>query len=92
MFWAQSLLAGNGTGVTCLREIREPITTLNVITYVTPLMFRNFWLCNRPEKIRIVFTCTAISVSLKKHPLPGHDMINGPIGVHSRDFEKSTQQ
>ena len=38
MFWAQSLLAGNGAGVTCLRESPEPITTLNVTTYVTPLM------------------------------------------------------
>ena len=36
MFWAQSLLAGNGAGVTCLRESRTPITTLNVATYVTP--------------------------------------------------------
>ena len=33
MFWAQSLLAGNGAGVTCLRESRTPITTLNVATY-----------------------------------------------------------
>ena len=45
MFWAQSLLAGNGAGVTCLRESRTPITTLNVATYVTPFMVRNFWLC-----------------------------------------------
>ena len=43
MFWAQSLLAGNGAGVTCLRESRLPITTLNIATYVTPLMARNFW-------------------------------------------------
>ena len=50
MFWAQSLLAGNGAGVTCLRESRTPITTLNVATYVTPFMVRNFWLC-----IRFVF-------------------------------------
>ena len=42
MFWAQSLLAGNGAGVTCLRESRTPITTLNVATYVTPFMIRNF--------------------------------------------------
>ena len=45
MFSAQSLLAGNGASVTCLRESREPITTLNVATYVTPLVVRNFWLC-----------------------------------------------
>ena len=43
MFWAQSLLAGNGAGVTCLRESRTPITTLNVATYVTPFIVRNFW-------------------------------------------------
>ena len=41
----QSLLAGNGADVTCLRESREPITALNVATYVTPFMVRNFWLC-----------------------------------------------
>ena len=49
MFSAQSLLAGNGASVTCLRESRdsrEPITTLNVATYVTPLVVRNFWLAN----------------------------------------------
>ena len=46
MFWAESLLAGNGAGVTCLRESRTPITTLNVATYVTPFMVRNFWLCS----------------------------------------------
>ena len=45
MFSAQSLLVGNGTSVTCLRKSREPITALNVATYVTPLMVRNFWLC-----------------------------------------------
>ena len=45
MFSVQSLLVGNGTSVTCLRESREPITALNVATYVTPLMVRNFWLC-----------------------------------------------
>ena len=44
MFSAQSLLAGNGASVTCLRESREPITTLNLVTYVTPLVVRNFWL------------------------------------------------
>ena len=33
MFSAQSLLAGNGASVTCLRESRKPITTLNVATY-----------------------------------------------------------
>ena len=44
MFSAQSLLAGNGASVTCLRESREPITTLNLATYVTPLVVRNFWL------------------------------------------------
>ena len=38
MFSAQSLLAGNGASVTCLQESREPITTLNVATYVTPLL------------------------------------------------------
>ena len=43
MFWAQSLPAGNGAGVTCLRESRAPITTLNVATYVKPFMVRNFW-------------------------------------------------
>ena len=41
MFSAQSLLVGNGTSVTCLRKSREPITALNVATYVTPLMVRN---------------------------------------------------
>ena len=45
MFSVQSLLVGNGTSVTCLRKSREPITALNVATYVTPLMVRNFWLC-----------------------------------------------
>ena len=45
MFAVQSLLAGNGTSVTCLRKSREPITALNVATYVTPLMVRNFLLC-----------------------------------------------
>ena len=45
MFSAQSLPFGNGTSVTCLRKSREPITALNVATYVTPLMVRNFWLC-----------------------------------------------
>ena len=45
MFWAQSLLADNGAGMTCLRESREAITTLNVVTtYVTPPMVQNFWL------------------------------------------------
>ena len=42
MFSAQSLLAGNGASMTCLRESREPITT--VVSYVTPLVVRNFWL------------------------------------------------
>ena len=46
MFSAQSLLAGNGTSVTCLRESREPITALNVATYVTPLVVRNFGMSN----------------------------------------------
>ena len=50
MFSAQSWLVGNGTSVTCLRKSREPITALNVATYVTPLMVRNFWLW------RILFT------------------------------------
>ena len=45
MFSAHSLLVGNGTSVTYLRKSREPITALNVATYVTPLMVRNFWLC-----------------------------------------------
>lgn len=45
MFSAQSLLVGNGTSVTCLRKSREPITALNVATYVTSLMVRKFWLC-----------------------------------------------
>ena len=44
MFSVQSLLVGNGTSVTCLRKTREPITALNVATFVTPLMVRNFWL------------------------------------------------
>ena len=44
MFSARSLLPGNGASVTCLRESREPITTLNVASYVTPLVVRNFWL------------------------------------------------
>ena len=44
MFSDQSLLAGNGASVTCLRESREPITKSNVATYVTPLVVRNFWL------------------------------------------------
>ena len=47
MFSAQSLLAGNGASVTCLRESRKPITTLNFATYVTPLVVRNFWLCQK---------------------------------------------
>ena len=47
MFWPQSLLAGNSARVTCLRgESREPMPTLNVATYVTPLMVRKFWLCD----------------------------------------------
>ena len=46
MFSAQSLLVGNGTSVTCLRKSREAITALNVATYVTLLMVRNFWLCD----------------------------------------------
>ena len=45
MFSAQSLLASNGASVTCLRESREPITTLNVATYVMPLVVQNSWLC-----------------------------------------------
>ena len=45
MFSVQSLLVGNGTSVTCVLKSREPITALNVATYVTPLMVRNFWLC-----------------------------------------------
>ena len=44
MFSAHGLLVVNGTSVTCLRKSREPITALNVATYVTPLMVRNFWL------------------------------------------------
>ena len=51
MFSAQSLLAGNGASVTCLRESREPITTLNVATYVMPLVVRNFWLCQTGENL-----------------------------------------
>ena len=50
MFSAQSLLVGNGTSVTCLRKSREPITALNLATYVTPLMVRNFWLWNNCRK------------------------------------------
>ena len=38
MLSAQSLIAGNVASVTCLRENREPITTLNVATYTTPLV------------------------------------------------------
>ena len=45
MFSAHSSLVGNGTSVTCLQKSREPITALNVATYVTPLMVQNFWLC-----------------------------------------------
>ena len=33
MFSAQSLLAGNGASVTCLRESSELITTLNVAAH-----------------------------------------------------------
>ena len=43
MFSAQSLLAGNGASVTCLRESREPITTLNVATYVTQQYLSALW-------------------------------------------------
>ena len=52
MFSAQSLLVGNGTSVTCLRKSREPITALNVATYVTPLMVRNFWLCKASKPFK----------------------------------------
>ena len=53
MFSAQSLLAGNGASMTCLRESGEPITTLNVhvATYVTPLVVQNFWLCQTGENL-----------------------------------------
>ena len=53
MFSAQSLLAGNGASVTCLRESDEPITTLNVhvATYVAPLVVQNFWLCQTGENL-----------------------------------------
>ena len=54
MFSAQSLLAGNVASVTCLRESREPITTLNVATYVTPLVVRNFWLYVNQGKLPYV--------------------------------------
>ena len=50
MFSVQSLLVGNGTSVTCLRKSREPITVLNVATYVTPLMVRNFWLWEEEQE------------------------------------------
>ena len=50
MFSAQSLLAGNGASVTSLRKSREPITALNVATYVTPLVVRNFWLCKASKE------------------------------------------
>ena len=60
MFSAQSLLAGNGASVTCLRESREPITTLNVANYVTPLVVRNFWLC-------ISTSNTAMKLKLGEH-------------------------
>ena len=53
-FSAQSLLVG--TSVTCLRKSREPITALNVATYVTPLMVRSFWLCKVcTMKIKFIF-------------------------------------
>ena len=38
------MLANNDANMTCLRESSKPITTLNVPTYVTPLVVRNFWL------------------------------------------------
>ena len=43
MFSAQSLLADNCASVTCLRESREPITTLNVATYVTQQYLSALW-------------------------------------------------
>ena len=52
MFSAHSLHVGNGTSVTCLRKSREPITALNVATYVTPLMVRNFWLWIKSVQLR----------------------------------------
>ena len=60
MFSAQSLLVGNGTGVTCLRKSREPITALNVATYVTPLMVRNFWLCATFASTIVVFIAMVV--------------------------------
>ena len=60
MFSAQSLFAGNGASVTCLQESREPITTLNEATYVTPLVVRNFWLCDSKS----VLSITAFVINL----------------------------
>jgi len=31
-------------GVTCFLDSREPISTLDIMKYVTPSMVRNFWL------------------------------------------------
>ena len=31
--------------MTCFRDSREPISALDIMTYVTPIMVRNFWLC-----------------------------------------------
>ena len=52
MFSAQSLLAGNGASVTCLQESREPITTLNLATYVTR--------GRKPMKLRCGTHCMAM--------------------------------
>ena len=80
MFSAQSLLAGNGASVTCLRESREPITTLNLATYVTPLVVRNFWLCfllavlghhtQENEISRLIQNASEISRLEQKFPRP----------------------
>ena len=44
IFSATSWLVSAGAGVTCFRDSREPISALDVMTYVTPIMVRNFWL------------------------------------------------
>ena len=72
MFSAQILLAGNGASVTCLRESREPITTLNLATYVTPLVVRNFWLCTIKAKgvsIKYLYRGHGLGSSVVRAPI-----------------------
>ena len=58
IFSVESWLVSANAGVTCFRDSREPISALDIMTYVTPLM----------DDLDALFLCT---ISLKARAMRG---------------------